>query len=109
MSAVLSHANPNAATTPASGHHRHTRLATGDYSMIIIHFKGGYQAAVPGATQVVRVPSGAGAGPFNFQCTDAAGHERGRFTEHKMLGYVIVPEEEVSSHEGAPQQRKSYE
>jgi hypothetical protein len=72
--------------------------------MIIIHFKGGYQAKVPGATQIVRVAGGAGAGPFNFLCTDAAGHERGRFTEHDMLGYVIVPEEGESGREWAPQQ-----
>ena len=65
--------------------------------MIIIYFKGAYIAEVPGATQIARVPGASGEGPFNFRCTDAAGHELGRFTEHEMLGYVIVPDARKAS------------
>ena len=75
--------------------------------MIIIYFKGGYTAAVPGATQIARAPGAAGAGPFNVRCTDAAGHELGRFTEHEMLGYVIVPDARKAARRGRGRRRWS--
>ena len=75
--------------------------------MIIIPFKGGYSAAVPGAMQIARVPGASGEGPFNFRCTDAAGHELGRFTEHEMLGYVIVPEARQAAPRGRGRRRWS--
>ena len=75
--------------------------------MIIIPFKGGYSAAVPGAMQIARVPGASGEGPFNFRCTDAAGHELGRFTEHEMLDYVIVPDAPKAARGGRVQRRWS--